>query len=480
MTDQRELDRLLGAFFADGTDELADRVIDAALDQIDHTRQRRVVRMPRGFSTMNMNPLTRFAAVAVIVALAIGATLYGLRPGQPALGGPGPTVGVSTSPSAPAPTPSPTPTPTPSPSPYTPPILTGPLGVGRQIHTATRLADGRVLVAGGFDAGDLPLASASLFDPTTGTFKPTGSMATARGLDTATLLADGRILIAGGGPANWVHPGPYLASAELYDPKTGTFSPTGSLPTPLEDHTATLLADGRVLITGGNDVGDHAVASAELYNPKTGTFSPTGSMATARAFHTATLLADGRVLIAGGDPAAWGSSGGPMLASAELYDPKTGTFSATGTMTGARAYDAATLLSDGRVLVAGGGIGGTDLASAEIFDPKTGTFTATGPMTVARIYTTATLLANGRVLVTGGGGDYTNRLFLASAEIFDPKTGTFSATGPMTEARTYHQATLLADGRVLVTGGYGAQAPLASAEIYDPKTGTFSPAGSGN
>jgi hypothetical protein len=169
-----------------------------------------------------------------------------------------------------------------------------------------------------------------------------------------------------------------------------------------------------------------------------------------------------------------------MLASAEIYDPKTGTFSPTGAMTGRRAYDAATLLADGRVLVAGGSTGSTDLASAEIFDPKTGAFSATGPLTVARIYQTATLLADGRVLVAGGGGDYTNRLFLASAEIFDPKTGTFSATGPMTEARTYHGATLLADGRVLVTGGFGALAPLASAEIFDPKTGTFSPTGSGN
>ncbi len=163
--------------------------------------------------------------------------------------------------------------------------LTGPLGAGRQIHTATLLADGRVLVAGGFDFADQPLSSAAVYDPATGTFSPTGSMATARGLATATLLADGRVLVAGGGAATWVQPGLVLASAELYDPKTGTFSPTGSMATAREGHTATLLRDGRVLIAGGIDAstGDHTVASAELYDPKTGTFSPTGPMKTARA-----------------------------------------------------------------------------------------------------------------------------------------------------------------------------------------------------
>jgi hypothetical protein len=127
----------------------------------------------------------------------------------------------------------------------------------------------------------------------------------------------------------------------------------------------------------------------------------------------------------------------------------------------------------------GGTDGTNDLASAEIYDPKTGTFAATGSMKNARVYQTATLLSDGRVLVAGGGADYTNGIFLASAELYDPKTGTFSVTGSMIKARTYQTASVLADGRVLVTGGYGAQAPLASAELYDPKTGTFSPAGSG-
>ena len=152
--------------------------------------------------------------------------------------------------------------------------------------------------------------------------------------------------------------------------------------TPREDHTATLLADGRVLITGGNDTDDHAVASAELYDPTTGTFSPTGSMATARGFHTATLLADGRVLIAGGDPAGWVAD--RPDASAEIYDPTTGTFSPTGSMATTRGFHTATLLADGRVLIAGGENGAGSLASAELYDPTTGTFSPTGSMSTPR------------------------------------------------------------------------------------------------
>jgi hypothetical protein len=367
-------------------------------------------------------------------------------------------------------TPTPVATPTPKPDPM---ALPGPLGAGRQVHTATILADGRVLVAGGTDYADQPLASVTLYDPAPGTFSRTGSMGTARAFFTSTLLSDGRILAAGGGPAQFGHPGPDLATAELYDPKSGTFTPTGSMSTTREDHSATLLRDGRVLIAGGNDTADHAVASAELYDPKTGKFSATGSMATARGYHTATLLADGRVLIAGGAAAAWTVTDG--TASAEVYDPKTGTFSPTGSMRDARAFHTATLLTDGRVLVAGGG----GLASAEIYDPKAGTFSPTRTMLVARPFHAATLLADGRVLFAGGGGDYPDRDFLASVEIFDPKTGTFSATGSMAEARTYETASLLADGRVLVTGGYGDLAPLATAELFDAKTGTFSSAGGG-
>lgn len=479
MNEQSELDRTLARFLASGTDELADRVVDAALAQIDHTPQRHPLRLPRTFWTTSM--FTRLAAAAVIGVIAVGGALYLFQRGQPDVGTASPTPGGSARPSHRTATPPPPP----------PPNQTGALGDGRQIHTATRLDDGRVLIVGGYDNEDGALPSAVLYDPGANTFSPTGRLATARGYHTATLLSDGRVLITGGGPPGWPGSftgitGPFLASAELYDPRTGTFSPTGSMATPREVHTATLLADGRVLITGGAEFQARAVASAELYDPKTGTFSSTGSMTTARAFHTATLLADGRVLVAGGSPAAWGTTA--HLASAEIYDPKSGTFTPTGPMTGGRDFNTATLLADGRVLFAGGSTGSQqdvpsaaheDVPTAEIYDPRTGAFSPTGSMIDGREYHTATLLRDGTVLVTGGGGDYTNRAFLASAELYDPATGVFAPTGPLGEARTYQAASLLDDGKVLVTGGTGAVAPLASAEIYDPVTGTFSPAGVG-
>ena len=247
-------------------------------------------------------------------------------------------------------------------------------------------------------------------------------------------------------------------------------------------HTATLLLDGRVLITGGDDMFRHPIASAELYDPKTGTFSPTGSMKAARSFHVATLLADGRVLVTGGSPFGMHAAAGHFLTTAEVYDPKTGKFSPTGSMATERASHTATMLADGRVLITGGAAstasdaGSLSQASAELYDPKTGTFSPTGSMSVARTFQEATLLADGRVLVTGGSADgwgYDGHYY-AEAEIYDPKTGTFTATGPMADTLVSHTATLLPDGRVLIAGGYDGVTDLTTAELYDPKTGTFS------
>jgi serine/threonine protein kinase len=332
--------------------------------------------------------------------------------------------------------------------------LTGSMASARSSQTATLLADGRVLIAGGLDFSSRTVfATAELFSPKTGTFSSIGSMSTARDGHTATLLSDGRVLIAGG----WATGSKISASAELYDPKTGTFDPTGSMSTARGGETAALLADGRVLVAGGSD-GSNSLASAELYDPKTGAFSPTGSMATAREGQTATVLADGRVLIVGGSVGL-----GESLATAELYDPRTGTFSPIGSMSTARDGHTATLLADGRVLVAGG----TGLATAELYDPRTGTFSLTASASTGRGSHTATLLSDGRVLIAGGIAGGTG---LATAELYDPKTGTFGPTGSMTTAREYAVATSLSDGRVLIVGGEAGDdhMALASAELYQP------------
>ena len=231
---------------------------------------------------------------------------------------------------------------------------------------------------------------------TPGTFSPSGSMTTGRWQHTATLLTSGKVLIAGGFPAYMGSP---LSSAELYDPSTGTFTPTGTMNAGRMNHTATLLSNGKVLITGGFP----KISSAELYDPDTDSFAPTGSMSTPRFEHTATLLTNGKVLIAGGVI----NSEYTPTSSAELYDPSTGTFTSTGNLV-ARFRHTATLLSNGKVLVAGGmndivNPASSGLSSAELYDPATGTFTTTDSMSTPRFEHTATLLTNGKALIAGGG-----------------------------------------------------------------------------
>src|SRR6202140_216638 len=262
-------------------------------------------------------------------------------------------------------------------------VQTGSMTVARDGHTATLLLDGRVLIAGGGSA------SAELYEPMSQTFTATGSMTLAQGARSATLLANsklpnyGKVLMAGGDDV----------IAELFDPTAGTFTATGSMVAPHLGQTATLLQNGQVLVAGGE------TARAELFNPSTGAFTATGSMTVSRSGHTATLLPDGRVLIAGGvqdfGPGTVPIPLGPGVASAELYDPVSGTFTSTGSMSEGRSGHTATLLVDATVLVTG-----TD-NTAELFSPGTGTFSVVGERSTG-FGPTATLRNDGTVLVAGG------------------------------------------------------------------------------
>ena len=244
-----------------------------------------------------------------------------------------------------------------------------------------------------------------------------------------------------------------------------TWTATGSMAFARRDHTATLLNNGKVLVQGFS-----VTTLAELYDPSSGTFTPAGTTLFSHSLYsTATRLLDGRVLIVGG----WNAQ-----QTAEIYDPATGTFSLTGNPNTVHTAHTATLLPDGRVLIAAGrDVGGPGThAVSEIYDPATGTFSLTGSLNEHRSNHTATLLSNGKVLITGGIQTTTPGfgIHLSAAEIYDPGTGAFSLTGDMSLARAVHTATLLSNGLVLITGG---NIFSDSVELYNPATGSFSPTG---
>ncbi len=318
-------------------------------------------------------------------------------------------------------------------------------------------------------------------------FAPSGILGTGRAFHTATLLDDGTVLLAGGAGSSLLGQGSYLSSAEVYDPVAGTFSAAADLNTARSNHTATLLNNGEVLIACGSGAfqsvrgfGFGPIANAELYDPASTTFAVTGSANTARTYHTATLLHNGKVLIAGGtgEGALRGLPVPVPLGNAELYDPATGTFTATGNMNATHSSHTATLLNNGKVLIAGGSDGNTD-TTAELYDPSTGTFTLTGSLNIGRGEHTATLLNNGMVLIAGGFDINSNSV--ASAELYDPRAGTFTLTGNLNTGRADHTAILLNNGMVLVSGGFNTNnGTLATVELYDPVAGTFTVTGSMN
>lgn len=328
--------------------------------------------------------------------------------------------------------------------------VTGNMTMARQGCTATRLLDGRVLLTGG-TAGTF----AEIYDPATGTFSPTtGAMGTPRGNHTATLLGNGTVLVTGGiAVVNGT--GVIFKSAEIYDPATGRFTAaSGSMTTEREGHTATKLGNGTVLIVGGYGGPppvQQYLASAEIYNPATGTFVPVvASMPQGRIRHAATLLPSNKVLVVGGYDGNPGGLG--TLATALEFDPATGSFvSLPGAMTNPLENAQLALLGNGNVLVVGA-------AGADLFDSISGTFASVAAL-VSSNGQTATRMNNGNVLVAGAG----------FGQVYDSASGTFALTpGAMTSTRSFHTATLLIDGTVLLAGGSGSSGALQSAELYHP------------
>ncbi|MCL4502878.1 MAG: hypothetical protein M1438_13680 [Deltaproteobacteria bacterium] len=349
---------------------------------------------------------------------------------------------------------------------------TGSLNTGRSGHTATLLNDGRVLVVAGTILVQGPLGpivqatnSAEIYHPTNKTWTTASSLNPnfPRSLHTATRLPDGRVLVAGGQVPS---PGGILHDVEIYDPSSDTWTTAASLNGGRYGHTATLLNDGRVLVAGGATAPPFQTYRAEIYDPAANSWTLITPMNSARVDHTANLLADGKVLVAGGG-----------TDSTELFDPTQGTWTTTGPLNNPLRHHTATLLTDGRVLVAGGeyfdSTSGTviQVNSVVIYDPATGTWAITGPLTTPRTDHKANLLEDGQVLISGGAYQDSSGAYipLNSAEIYDPDREIWTLIGPLNTARYRHTATLLANGRVLATGGSGASGILNSAEVYKPE-----------
>ena len=337
---------------------------------------------------------------------------------------------------------------------------TGSMNTARYYHAAVLLTNGQVLVAGGGNNSGTTLTSAELYDPLKAKWTVTGSMSIARATPTVTLLQNGQVLVTGGGGG---------ANTELYNPSTGTWTLTGSMTTARNHHTATLLQNGQVLVAGGVTTVNGSyltLSSAELYNPSTGTWTATGSMNEANSDFTATLLPNGQVLAAG----AFSN------ANAELYNPATGTWTLTGAMVFAPYDQFAMLLSTGDALVLDGIAVQGKIAYAELYNPATGTWIYdSGNGKPGNTGQTVTLLGTQMVLSCGGtsGGYPTKTNILASCDLFDPSAQNDSVTGSMTIPRHRHTATVLQNGQVLAAGGemesnVGKFSITASAELYTP------------
>lgn len=467
MTVSRDLDRQLGVWFADrATSTPPDGLLHRSLVRVDATAQRPGWSFKSG-RRLSGPKAARGRAVALIgLAAAIIVALAALRPAilpiaaspsGPA--GPSMTAGPTAVPTEPAQTTRPSRSTPATDTMWTP---AAPMLEIRFGETATLLPDGDVLVVGGrsdWAGHGFTRATAELFDPATGRWTQTGSLGSARQGQIAILLASGKVLVAGG-DASGGSPASSLVSAELYDPRTGTWAYTGHLMSAREGATATRLPDGRVLVTGGfSSLAGGPIASAEIYDPATGAWTVTRAMTVGRQGHTATLLSNGTVLVAGG-----GCCDQAARASAEVYDPVTGAWTATGALHSARLYHSAITLSDQKVLVYGGDNRSDHgpVTTAELYDPATRIWVTTGsPSSPGNLFESQGAVIGQAVRLR----DETIFAAAGSSERYDPMSGSWTAAGGLKgDLYTYvHTATMLADGRVLVT--------------YEPAAALFDPSG---
>lgn len=354
---------------------------------------------------------------------------------------------------------------------------TGAMGMPRSQHSATRLADGRVLVAGGYGNSGDGESSAELYDPRTSRWTPTGAMGVGRIAHTALLLPDGQVFVAGGFNNSVNHNTTSITGAERYDPATGQWHATAAPPTPLGVVNAALLADGRVLLVTLSPVGtppDQQARTALVYDPRADSWASLGVI-DLPDLPTVVALPDGRALLIGS--AQQGDTTTPAL----LLDPTTGHTTPV-PLPEARGGFSANLLRDGRVLVTGGvrlhqGTGAEILGTTAFFDPTSNTWSAGPALARARANHTAITLADGRILVAGGeqGG------WIAQAELYDPQSGRWSPAGALDPARGHFAVAALADGRAIATGGdagFVRSEWLANVDLFTPPARTAVPASS--
>ena len=330
-------------------------------------------------------------------------------------------------------------------------VPTGAMNTGRTEHTASILPNGNVLIAGGLtlmpNGPLIPVATAEIYNPSSGTFSATGSMTMLRNMHVAATLQNGQVLVAGGN----------TQTAELFNPVTGTWKSTGSMSTARTGAQAVTLKDGRVLVIGNNIIGT-AASTCEIYNPATGTFTLSGNLPEQRFGASAVLLSDGRVMLSGG-----GMPGNPYGNTTPIYadlttliwTPATGQWAYGPALATPHMNGTATALPNGKVLVAGGTDQSNNLtANAEIVDPAALWGVATGGMSVARQTAVATLQSDGTVLMAGGQiNSPTGPIMTASLESYSPTTGTWQSAGNMTTSRANFTTSTLGNGNLLIAGG---------------------------